>query len=99
MSVYDMPSESFEENHPFSTTCRRPTADRSLAAGGDQRHPLRASLPYGQKPQCPTLNHIDPRGPDAYREAKGSAGLAFSSLFPNGISRFGPRTVNWRVTS
>ena len=80
--VCAMPSDSCGKNHPFSATCRRPTVDHSLVAGGDQRHPLEACLADGHRPECPMFHVIDPLGPPAYREAKGAGGLAFGFLVP-----------------
>ena len=48
------PGDSCGQIHPFLPTRRRPTVDHSLVGGGAQRHALRACLPDGHKPQCPS---------------------------------------------
>jgi hypothetical protein len=74
--VCAMPSDSCGKNHPFSTTCRRPTADHSVVAGGDQRHPLQACLLEldGQKRRCPSLPLVSTTG--------GNVGGPLCRLFP-----------------
>ena len=76
------PGDRFGRIKLFLPARRRTTVGRPLVAGGAQSQWLQACLPNGHEPYCPPLHVIDPLGPDAYREAKGSAGLAFSFFVP-----------------
>jgi hypothetical protein len=73
---------SGESNFSSPLAAAQPLAALSwpvtLKASGSRR----ASRMAMSEPQCPMLHIIDPLGPDAYREAKGSAGLAFSFFVP-----------------
>ena len=48
------PGDSCGQINPFLPTRRRPTVDHSLVGRGAQRQALRARLPDGHKPQCPS---------------------------------------------